>query len=91
MITVPGYHIDQIILDKPAITVCHATSEEHSREVLLKIVKQGNRAIKEIAARLMMSAGTVKVHVRNLFDKLQVNNRVKAVAMAAKLNVSRKQ
>jgi serine/threonine protein kinase/DNA-binding CsgD family transcriptional regulator len=42
---------------------------------------------KEIASRLLMSAGTVKVHVRNLFDKLQVNNRTKAVTMAAKLNV----
>ncbi|SDC13259.1 Serine/threonine protein kinase [Paenibacillus sp. UNCCL117] len=42
---------------------------------------------KEIADRLVMSAGTVKVHVRNVFDKLGVNNRVKAVAMAAKLNL----
>ncbi|WP_275901218.1 LuxR C-terminal-related transcriptional regulator, partial [Paenibacillus periandrae] len=42
---------------------------------------------KEIADLLVMSAGTVKVHVRNVFDKLGVNNRVKAVAMAAKLNL----
>ncbi|MCS7462577.1 LuxR C-terminal-related transcriptional regulator [Paenibacillus doosanensis] len=42
---------------------------------------------KEIAVRLVMSAGTVKVHVRNVFDKLGVNNRVKAVSAAAKLNL----
>lgn len=42
---------------------------------------------KEIADRLIMSPGTVKVHVRNVFDKLGVNNRVKAVAMAVKLNL----
>lgn len=46
---------------------------------------------KEIAGRLMMSAGTVKVHVRNVFEKLQVNNRTKAVTTAAKLNLLNRQ
>jgi ATP/maltotriose-dependent transcriptional regulator MalT len=42
---------------------------------------------KEIAVRLVMSAGTVKVHMRNLFGKLHVNNRVKAVTVATQLNL----
>jgi serine/threonine protein kinase len=49
MISVPGYQIHQIILDEPTIIVCHAISEEHAREVLLKIVKEGHRAIIENA------------------------------------------
>ncbi|MFC5448193.1 LuxR C-terminal-related transcriptional regulator [Paenibacillus aestuarii] len=42
---------------------------------------------KEIAVQLKLSSETVKVHVRNIYDKLDVNNRVRAVALAAQLNL----
>lgn len=49
MITVTGYQIHQVIFQDPTIIVCHATSDEHACEVLLKIVKEGHRAIIENA------------------------------------------
>lgn len=49
MLTVTGYHIQQVIFEDPTIIVCHAFSEEHACDVLLKIVKEGHRAIIENA------------------------------------------
>jgi ATP/maltotriose-dependent transcriptional regulator MalT len=39
-------------------------------------------ALKEIAARLEVSFHTVNTHVRNIYDKLHVRSRGKAVAKA---------
>jgi len=39
---------------------------------------------KEIAAALSVVEGTVKVHVNNILEKLHVNNRTEAVAVAVK-------
>jgi ATP/maltotriose-dependent transcriptional regulator MalT len=47
------------------------------REIELLQWMAGELSNKEIVERLVMSAGTVKVHMRNLFAKLQVNNGVK--------------
>ena len=42
---------------------------------------------KEIAIELGVTAGTVKVHAHNIFSKLNVTRRTKAIAEAKKLNL----
>ncbi len=52
------------------------------REIeILKLLAEGltNR---QIATRLVISTGTVKVHTNNIYSKLRVNNRTAAVARA---------
>ncbi|MBB3108653.1 DNA-binding CsgD family transcriptional regulator/GAF domain-containing protein [Paenibacillus phyllosphaerae] len=58
---------------------------EREREVLQGMAE--GLTTKEIATQLVMSPETVKVHTRHIFEKLQVNNRVKAVTTAVKLNL----
>ncbi|MCB0257211.1 MAG: hypothetical protein KDI55_26115 [Anaerolineae bacterium] len=41
----------------------------------------------EIAARLFLTLNTVKVHVRNIYGKLDVHNRTQAIAKAAGLGL----
>lgn len=42
---------------------------------------------REIAEELGVVVGTVKNHVKNIFGKLQVNKRMKAVAQAKELRL----
>src|SRR6185503_2981881 len=41
----------------------------------------------EIAAKLFVSLSTVKTHNQNLFEKLEVKNRIQAVEKAKRLNL----
>jgi LuxR family maltose regulon positive regulatory protein len=41
----------------------------------------------EVASRLFLSSNTIKVHARNIYDKLGVNNRTQAVARARALGI----
>jgi two-component system response regulator DegU len=65
-----------------------ATSEENlltyltaREEEVLDLLTQGNN-YKGIAGKLFISETTVKTHVNNIFQKLQVNDRTQAVLYA---------
>jgi len=53
---------------------------DREREVLASMVEGLNNS--EIAARLVISLGTVKFHISNIFQKLGVDSRVQAVKLA---------
>jgi NarL family two-component system response regulator LiaR len=63
---------------QPPVAANELTHRE--REVLALMVDGLNNA--EIAARLVISLGTVKFHVSNIFQKLGVDSRVEVVKLA---------
>jgi LuxR family maltose regulon positive regulatory protein len=58
---------------------------EHELEVFQGIAE--GLTNREIAERLYLSLSTVKVHTRNIFGKLGVNNRTQAAARSRILGV----
>ena len=57
------------------------------RKILQKIVK--GQSNKEIAYNLEISENTVKTHVKNIFDKLDVSDRTSAATLAIKRGLVR--
>ena len=58
-----------------------------AREVqVVRLIGRGYRN-KEIAAELQITEETVKVHVRRLFEKLNVNDRTAAVRIALRRGI----
>ncbi len=55
---------------------------EREREVLM-LIRDG-LSNREIAERLVLSVGTVKVHTRNIYSKLNVSSRTQASAFATR-------
>ncbi len=53
---------------------------------VLRLVAEG-LSNPEIAEKLYLSTGTVKVHVRHIYEKLDVSSRVQAAARAKSLNL----
>ena len=53
---------------------------------ILQLIAQG-RSNGAISARLFLAVSTIKGHNRNIFDKLQVQNRTEAVARARELGL----
>ena len=71
-----------------------ARPESHQRAVrltkreieVLSLIAQGHSS-KEAADVLFVSKRTVDFHLANIYDKLQVNNRVQALRMATRLGL----
>jgi DNA-binding NarL/FixJ family response regulator len=58
-----------------------------SREVeILQQVAEGNRN-RDIAERLFISEGTVKVHVKHIMEKLGANDRTQAITIAVRRGI----
>jgi DNA-binding CsgD family transcriptional regulator len=55
------------------------TSRE--REIVL-ILASGGLSNKDVGRRLNLSEGTVKVHLHNIYNKLELKNRTALVALA---------
>lgn len=58
---------------------------EREREVF-ELIAQG-LSNSEIAGRLVLTEGTVKTHVKHIFDKLEVRDRTQAVILAYEVGV----
>ncbi|MBD3884844.1 response regulator transcription factor [Phormidium tenue FACHB-886] len=56
-------------------------------EVLQLVVEGDSNA--EIAKKLYISLGTVKTHIRNILNKLNVNHRTQAAVFALRLGLVR--
>ncbi|HLZ63590.1 MAG TPA: LuxR C-terminal-related transcriptional regulator [Ktedonosporobacter sp.] len=69
-------------------TVNHGLLEPLSKRELevLELIAQG-LSNREIAQRLVLSPGTVKVHTRNIYGKLGVGSRTQALAQATRLKL----
>lgn len=68
-------------------TVTHRPVRLTKREIeVLTLIAHGNSS-RETSEKLFVSKRTVDFHLANIYDKLQVNNRVQAFRMATKLGL----
>lgn len=74
-----GFTIDEVEFKK-----LNLTTREYE---VLQLLTQGHSNA-EIAENLFLSLSTVKTHVSNLFDKLDVKNRIQAVEKAKRLKIT---
>jgi DNA-binding CsgD family transcriptional regulator len=56
---------------------------------VLSLIASG-KANKEIADQLFVSVNTIKSHIQKIYEKLDVNNRIQALAKANSLNIFKK-
>jgi DNA-binding NarL/FixJ family response regulator len=66
--------------NQPKFSASAEVLTNREREIL-ELLAQG-LLYKEIAAQLSLSKGTVHIHIHNIYEKLQVNNRTEAINKA---------
>lgn len=76
-------HADGFTLNEAEFKKLNLTTREYE---VLQLLSQGHSNA-EIAENLFLSLSTVKTHVSNLFDKMDVKNRIQAVEKAKRLKI----
>jgi len=74
---------EEFILNTSLISQLELSKREME---ILNLLGQGH-SNQEIAAKLFVSLSTVKTHLQNLFEKLDVKRRMQAVEKAKRLNL----
>ena len=74
---------ENFVLDTSLISQLELSKRELE---ILNLLAQGHSNL-EIAAKLFVSLSTVKTHIQNLFEKLDVKRRIQAVEKAKRLNL----
>jgi LuxR family maltose regulon positive regulatory protein len=84
----PKEVLSAIQIDKEPILITQMLVEPLSeREIeVLRLMAEGYK-YKEIAEKMVVSINTVRFHTRNLYGKLNVNNRTQAIGRAKELNL----
>lgn len=76
--------VSRLLPEENLKSLAAAASITEREQDVLRLVSEG-LSNREIAAELCISPGTVKTHLANIYGKLEVNNRVQAVAEAQML------
>ena len=80
----PGDRAAPPVARRPAESVTEPLGERERQVLQLVAVGLSNR---EIAAQLVISAGTAETHTASIYRKLDVGNRTRAVARARELGL----
>jgi two-component system, NarL family, response regulator LiaR len=72
-----------VALNKTELNKLNLTNREYE---ILQLIAKGH-SNDEIADSLFLSISTVKTHISNLFVKMNVNRRTKAIEMARRLGI----
>ena len=74
---------ENFVLDTSLVSQLELSKRELE---ILNLLAQGH-SNQEIAAKLFVSLSTVKTHIQNIFEKLDVKRRIQAVEKARNLNL----
>lgn len=85
-----SFELEQKVIESKAELKGHIMELQHSltkreKEVLHLLAKGFSN--KEIAAELTITSETVKTHLKKIFEKLRVDRRIKAVAVAKTIGI----
>jgi DNA-binding NarL/FixJ family response regulator len=71
----------------PAVTSYSEPLTSREQDVL-RLLMQGVTTTQELSARLVVTDNTIKFHLRNILDKLQVHNRAEVIAYAGRYGLA---